>query len=319
MIAVMEPNGTSREPSMETDYIYDGLNNLLQAKQNGINGVGTPRTRTFVYDSLSRLQTSTNPETGTISYSYDANGNVHTKTDARGVVATYAYDNLNRLLSKSYTYDASGTPMSCYQYDLPSVTNGIGRLTSAWTQLASVASSCSTSAAFVTMRSILAYDPMGHLVSEQQYTPASMASGMTYAPKYTYDLAGNLTSSTDGVTPVPTQNTLSAPCLDTPVSSNMLTLVTCPDAGGHLQMVMSNWIDNTHPTWLLSAPPNAFQPSYAAFGGLMNATFGNAALTLNRTYDNRLRMTGEFDMGAAVPTATSSSATVSITGAEQSQ
>jgi hypothetical protein len=51
----------------------------------------------------------------------------------------------------------------------------------------------------------------------------------------------------------------------------------------------------------------------------MNATFGNAALTLNRTYDNRLRMTGEFDMGAAVPTATSSSATVSITGAEQSQ
>jgi len=36
------------------------------------------------------------PENGTSAYTYDDNGNVLTKTDARGVVATATYDVLNR-------------------------------------------------------------------------------------------------------------------------------------------------------------------------------------------------------------------------------
>ena len=42
------------------------------------------------------------PESGTISYSYDANGNLTTRTDARGVVLTKFYDDLNRLTSNEY-------------------------------------------------------------------------------------------------------------------------------------------------------------------------------------------------------------------------
>lgn len=60
-----------------TSYSYDGLDSLVTVNQ----GV---QTRTFVYDSLKRLSTATNPESGTISYQYDNNGNLTQKTDARG-------------------------------------------------------------------------------------------------------------------------------------------------------------------------------------------------------------------------------------------
>jgi len=307
---VVEPGG------LTTQYSYDSLNNLLSVSQlgNATNG-DTPRTRSFSYDSLSRLLSAYNPETSTVSYSYDANSNVHTKTDARGVTTTYQYDALNRLLSKSYSSNANGTPLSCYQYDTS--TNGIGRLANSWTLSASGIASCSTTApttGFLTKRSILAYDPMGRLLSEQQSTPASQASGIPYSPAYTYDLAGNLTSSTDGTTPVPTQSqtTLTAPCLSSSVSAATLTFVNCPDSAGRLHSVMSNWVDNTHPLWLFSSP------LYAAPGGLTNATYGNR-LNLTRSYDNRLRITGENDQGSGAMVATPGSATVTITGSEQSQ
>src|SRR5229473_2077555 len=58
-----------------TSYSYDGLDDLTGVNQSG-------QTRSFVYDSLKRLTSATNPETsatgaqsGTISYSYDANSN----------------------------------------------------------------------------------------------------------------------------------------------------------------------------------------------------------------------------------------------------
>jgi len=53
---VLEPGG------LETDYGYDTLSNLMSAVQVGVAGE-TVRTRTFSYDGLSRLVTSTNPET----------------------------------------------------------------------------------------------------------------------------------------------------------------------------------------------------------------------------------------------------------------
>jgi RHS repeat-associated protein len=56
-----------------TIYANNALNNLTGVVQNG------SRQRTFTYDSLSRLTQAINPESGTISYAYDADGNVLTK------------------------------------------------------------------------------------------------------------------------------------------------------------------------------------------------------------------------------------------------
>jgi YD repeat-containing protein len=291
LLTVLEPSAISQSPTMETDYTYDAVSNLLSVKQNGLIGSDIVRTRSFAYDSLSRLLTATNPETGTMGYTYDANGNVITKTDARSVITSYTYDLRNRLLSKSYSGDAGSTPWSCYQYSLASVTNGVGRLSNAWTQSASAGQCAATAptSGFWTKRSVLAYDSMGRVQSEQQKTP----SNKTYAPQYTYDFAGNLFTSTDGTTPSPTSG------------GSPLQFTYTVDGAGRLQAVTSNWSDvTTHPADIFSAQtgpaslpcPTSSSLPYAAFGGLMNAAYGNA-LTLNRAYDSQLRITCEGDIG----------------------
>jgi RHS repeat-associated protein len=112
------PNATGY--NFPTLYAYDPLNDLTGVTQNGSNSANA-RIRTFVYDSLSRLTSATNPESGTILYAYDANGNLSTKTapapnHSGGTVQTtsYFYDVLNRLTKKSYS---DGTPTVQYGYD----------------------------------------------------------------------------------------------------------------------------------------------------------------------------------------------------------
>ena len=71
-----------------------------------------------------------------VADTYDDNGNMLTKMDARGVVATSTYDALNRTLSTTFS---DGTPSATYSYDQTTssliglIQNGKGRMTSAWT------------------------------------------------------------------------------------------------------------------------------------------------------------------------------------------
>jgi YD repeat-containing protein len=313
LTAVMEPNGSTASLSMETDYAYDALNNLTSVWQwGGVKGLTGARLRSFYYDSLSRLTTAVNPESGAVNYAYDANGNLSTKTDARGVGVNYTYNVLNQLLGKTYSNDSASTPSSCYQYGTSTSGNTIGRLINEWTQRASAGTTCPSSlpSAYLSLRGNIQYDPMGRVASERQYTQASQAAGTFYAPHYTYDLAGNLTSSTDGTAPAPTTATSTPSCSPTP--GNTLTFVNCYDTAGRLLSLSSNWNDGgTHPLNLFSAP------SYAPWGALTGAVFGNG-LTLTRSYDpNRLWITGETDTGTGA-TGTPASATITITGAAQS-
>ena len=293
---VVEPGG------LTTIYWYDALNNLIKVNQQGNGSSDVARIRSFSYDGLSRLLTAANPETGSVNYTYDNNGNVLYKTDARLVTITYNYDILNRISSKSYS-DGT-TPLSCYQYDSSSVANGIGRLTNAWTQSAST-TSCSTSVAPWTKRSILAYDPMGRILNEQQCTPSNCTNGAPYSPIYSYDLAGNLLTSTSGVGPTPT---------------SPITFTNTFDSSGRLHTLSSNWYNGSTSFPTTPFPTQLFSsPSYAAFGGLTGAMIGSG-LTLTRQYDaNRLWLTSETDTGIGTTPATPGSATVIISGTEQSQ
>jgi YD repeat-containing protein len=137
---VFEPD-SANSPTIETDYQYDALNNLLRVDQwGGPSGSAGDRQRTFTYDSLSRLITASNPETGTICYGvwsgsscingYDAAGNLLARTDARGITTTFTYDALNRMTQKQapginygYLYDAASSTFTS--------TNAIGRMTEA--------------------------------------------------------------------------------------------------------------------------------------------------------------------------------------------
>jgi len=129
----------------ETQYQYDALNDLLSVTQNGSNS-SNARVRTFIYDSLSRLTSATNPESGTNTYTYDANGNVATRVEPKVnttnnavTTSTYSYDALNRLLSKVHAdpinansfYGYDGTAISSCPGPVPpsitSPTNLVGR------------------------------------------------------------------------------------------------------------------------------------------------------------------------------------------------
>ncbi len=102
------------------------------------------RVRTFTYNSLSQLLTATNPESGTINYSYDPDGELLYKTSpapnmlppsSAMQTVSYCYDELHRVTKRDYTlhtYNPPACPITApvvsYTYD--SGTNAKGHLTS---------------------------------------------------------------------------------------------------------------------------------------------------------------------------------------------
>jgi RHS repeat-associated protein len=178
LIRVDEPNetndlGNEDTPFQPTSYTYDTLGNLVQVNQGG-------QTRSFQYDSLSRLRQATNPESGTISYNHDAGGNLVQKTDARGVQTNYLYDALNRVTQRSYANlpsTVAATPTVTYTYDDPTIAFSKGKLTK-------------VSSAISETR-YTQFDNLGRILSSQQQT-----DGQTYNFGYQYNLAGMLLQET---------------------------------------------------------------------------------------------------------------------------
>ena len=203
LVRVDEPTdsglGIISSPNQPTSYTYDVLGNLRKVEQGG-------QRRYFLYDSLSRLVRVRNPELGTnsnlnkasdalsdnnadwsIGYSYDASGNLVSKTDPKGVVTNYLnYDALNRAQSRTYSGESSyQTPAVTYTYDVvpsnSSAQYAKGKLTR-------VSSAVSTT-------EYTNFDALGRIKASQQTTPVS-GTNYSYNFSYTYDLAGNLKTQT---------------------------------------------------------------------------------------------------------------------------
>ena len=309
LLDVLEPNGASQSPTMETDYAYDVLNNLKSVTQLG-TGSGSVN-RSFSYDSLSRLLSAANPETGTVSYTYDLNSNVATKTDARGVTVNYAYDNLNRLYQKRYSTSAGNTndPTVCMQYDVPgsaanSSPNPLGRLTMEWTQTAGSACPGLNSpqqtppSGSISSQVILGYDAMGRLTGDQQ-CPLGGNCSTPYPFNYTYDLAGDEASATNGIPSSGSPYLSWASYADGAQRLDHIAVTSQPSA----------WSTSTYlslPALLQATPSTGYDP----FGNLISADLGisasqgtyagdsSGAVTIARNFDNRDRILSETDKGA---------------------
>ncbi|HTD21029.1 MAG TPA: RHS repeat-associated core domain-containing protein [Terriglobales bacterium] len=168
-------------PSLQNPYVtlysYDALGNLLRVDQQGTAPSDSTkwRTRLSTYDSLSRLLTAYNPESGTVSYSYDADGNVLQKTSPAAnqtgsatQTISYCYDQLHRLTGIAYLAQACPltSPVISYTYDAGA--NAIGHLSSMTDQAGTATYS---------------YDAPGRLISEQR-----TIAGVTKAISYDYNL-----------------------------------------------------------------------------------------------------------------------------------
>jgi RHS repeat-associated protein len=260
-------DGTLGSGPLITLYTYDALGDLTGVTQNGSNSANA-RVRTFTYDSLSRLTSALNPESGYITYAYDADGNVTTKTapspnpgsSGYSVTTSYAYDNLNRLTSKTYADAYSGnpsTPGAYFGYDGLAIPSGctiappvdsdsypIGRRTSM----------CDGSGGTSWI-----HDKMGRVKQERR---SIGAEGINHYIDYTFNVDGSL-----GVLQTPPMKTLN---------------YTYSGAGRATQLVDST--DNIN--FALSA-------TYAPPGELATATLGSASnfsgFTVTNYYNDRLQ------------------------------
>jgi len=264
----------------ETDYAYDALDNLLCAAQKGTNSAtfancaSTPaawRPRTFTYDSLSRLLSATNPESGNITYSYDANGNLVTKTapapnqtGSAAVTTTYSYDAVNRLTQKSYSDGATPapTPTAYFLYDLVNPWGStypnnyyVGRLDETITK---------NSSGTWLSSSYFLHDQMGRVTKIGQCTPTN-CGGTGFHTVYAYDLVGDLTSFR--------------------TIENNITFSYQYNAAVRPTKVTSSLSDANHPATLATVNSSI---GYWAFGGLHMLSLGNG-VTETGVYNSRLQ------------------------------
>ena len=282
--------GNCNAADIETDYGYDSLNNLISVNQHGTDGIVS---RSFTYDSLSRLLTAQNPETGTITYKYTSStgglcaGNTSlpcSVTDARGITRTFTYDNENRLIGKTYS---DGTPTATYSYGSSSATQNhhAGRLISESTSMGSTT---------LTSLAMNSYDPMGRVWSETQCVLA-----VCNTVPYTYDYAGNVRTAGVGNT-----------------GTSLTQLSYTPDAANRIDEVTTNWSDASHPGILFQATNyDVFGVTAASFG--LASSGGQGAMTLTRSHNIRSWPTGDaYTPVGSEESPTSGSAQIAISGSQ---
>lgn len=179
----------------ETDYQYDTLGNLLRVDQKGTSPTDSSkwRTRTFTYDSLSRLLTSNNPERGTITYTYNDDGTIATRSAPKPnqsnpstlVTTTYSYDEIKRTTSVSYSDGTTPTVRQIYDGVTTSLcsppsltpTNPKPRRTSMCDGTAN--------------GSAWSFDVMGRVLTDMRKT-----NGVSKTTTYTYNVNGSVATLT---------------------------------------------------------------------------------------------------------------------------
>jgi RHS repeat-associated protein len=160
---------TENGDAATTTYSYDALDDLVGVVHPTDATQTTAQTRTYVYSSMKKLLSATNPESGTITYTYDGDGNLSTRV-LGGITTSYTYDALNELTQKAYSdYNSPNpTPWAAYTYVG-------GRLTS-------------TSAGTTYMN--YSYDALGRFSSSYQ---RQTDTNITYSfPSYTWTLADGI-------------------------------------------------------------------------------------------------------------------------------
>jgi RHS repeat-associated protein len=158
------------------------------------------QTRTFNYiDPATNqpgafLRSATNPENGTVSYTYNSNGTLASKTDAKNQQLTYQYDNYNRLTSVTW---ANGGPqvLRTYIYDTNSLdgsftTYGAGRLVAVQNAQFLSAGGSGPSVQFIEM---LSYSQAGQPIKKRLQVNENTKIANLDAT-YTYDNEGKMTS-----------------------------------------------------------------------------------------------------------------------------
>jgi len=209
-IVVTEPNPAGG--AFATNYTYTLANQLTTVSMTRGN---VTQTRTFLYGG-SDLISATNPENGTVTYTYDGAHHVTSRTDALGEQTQYSYDFYGRLSEAQYypcsVCDETTADRVTYYYDgtvpanlgngygqwggspPPALQNTIGRL-SAVTFNGGINDEFNDSYYY-----LYSYTPPGRVgaqmmgVQAQPVHQLSAATWLTFSAAYQWDNEGRMTS-----------------------------------------------------------------------------------------------------------------------------
>lgn len=226
-----------------------------------------------VWEQLQQLQS---PDTGTATQTHDNSGNLSTRLDSRGVLATYAYDALDRPTSVTYTKAGQPTQTLQWTYDQTGAgfANGIGRL---------------TTASFPEGTTRYSYDTQGRVTAVIQTvnaTPGGNIVPLTHGVAYAYNAAGRLVSVT-----YPSGRQLQIGYTDGLASS----VSVAPSAGASATPLMTNlqyspfgplqsW------NWLMNAGNVAHERTFDASGRMLRYRIGHTMR--ENAYDEAGRIVG---------------------------
>jgi len=253
-----------------------GLTQFGYDLQDQLTSVTDPRQLVTQYQptGLGDVKQLTSPDTGTATSSFDAAGNLLTRTDARGVLATFTYDELNRLKQTVYSKSGSANRTLSWTYDQTGASYGygVGRLTMAATPDASTS---------------FRYDALGRVTMTVQ----SSSVGNPLAVNYAYDAAGHVTSMTYPSGRVvnfgwangqPTSISLTAGSTTTPLLDQIVMSPLGP---------VQSWV------WKLGSTPKLHERVYDTNGRLVRHPLG--LLVRDISYDDADRISRYTHYAAA--------------------
>ena len=198
-----------------TRFTYDGLGQVTDTTI--AYGTGDATTTHRVYDAAGRVTSETGAYgvsgvAATVSYTYDAVGNLLTRTDPRGHATTYTYDNAGRVLTSSIPVNANSDDnlVTIYEYD------GLGDLKKVTDARGGTAFSYYNALGQLTLQidqehygTATSYTIFGQVASVTRYAakttgtptlttpPTIVTGGLDATTSFTYDKCGGVTRVTD--------------------------------------------------------------------------------------------------------------------------
>ncbi len=210
------------EANHVTYYTYDLLGHLTQVQMTRtISGTNVTQTRTWTYDPTTQFLTSvTQPESGTVTYTYNSDGTLATRTDLKSQRAVYTYDAYQELIQvargtvsngiftedqnqrTTYTYGSAGSSNSAgiiatATYEGP---GGLFTETYGYMAAGAVASKAlgiSAASDQITLTGGWAYDNEGRLTTVTYPATSNTNSTPIATYTYAYDSMGRLNTMKD--------------------------------------------------------------------------------------------------------------------------
>lgn len=245
-----------------------GLTQFGYDLQDQLTSVTDPRQLVTQYEpsGLGDVKKLISPDTGTTNNtSFDAAGNLKASTDARGVLASYDYDELNRPTQVVYSKTGATSRTVNWTYDQTGASfgYGVGRLTTAATPDAST-----------TFR----YDALGRV----KMTVQSGSAGNPLVVNYDYDDAGHVTGLTYPSGRVVTFGWADGQPQSIAITSGTTTKTLLDQIAMSAFGPVKSWV------WKFGATATAHIRVYDTSGRLVRQTVGD--VTRDITYDDADRI-----------------------------